>query len=411
MAEKITESQKQELIDAYNTLMEGKNSDPYGAYRLLNTLQELLGNRSENITDADKQRLIDIFNDYQSDEGSDPYGMYNLLDKLVTNKYAFDQIMHMQRVKSREFLPPPNFYIPPNPFMPAGGWVYISPEHIPGNNSPFEQSDDPWRGAEKQSSPIVLDLDGDGIETVGKAQGAYFDHDVSGFAENTGWISGDDGILTLDRNGDGIINDGTELFGDHTRLASGANAVNGFQALAELDENGDGKIDNQDAAYSQLRIWKDIDGDGYSMVEELLTLEEAGVKSLRTSGSKASNNDAYGNTEIVVSSYEKLDGTTANMSDYNFAVDTIHTVANAGSMVEVPEAIMSLPYLQGFGNVDDLWQAMAKDNSGELAGLVQSFIAEPNPVKRGDILEQLLAKWSGSEAVAPGSRGNYIDAV
>jgi hypothetical protein len=64
--------------------------------------------------------------------------------------------------------------------------------------------------------PLIFDLDGDGIETVASTGGAYFDHDGNGFAERTGWVSGDDGLLVRDINGDGMINNGRELFGDRT---------------------------------------------------------------------------------------------------------------------------------------------------------------------------------------------------
>ncbi|MDR1349322.1 MAG: hypothetical protein LBJ59_00820 [Zoogloeaceae bacterium] len=67
---------------------------------------------------------------------------------------------------------------------------------------------DPFRQAEKLSSPLVLDLDGDGVETLGLAAGAHFDHDGNGFAELTGWAGADDGLLVLDRNGNGVIDDG-----------------------------------------------------------------------------------------------------------------------------------------------------------------------------------------------------------
>ncbi len=107
--------------------------------------------------------------------------------------------------------------------------------------------------------PLVLDLDGDGIETTLVADGAYFDHDGNGFAEQTGWASSDDGLLAWDRNGDEIINDGKELFND---LVSFPNATNGFQVLAQLDDNQDGKIDVNDAIWNQLKIWQDYDGDG-----------------------------------------------------------------------------------------------------------------------------------------------------
>ena len=81
--------------------------------------------------------------------------------------------------------------------------------------------------------PLVLDLDGDGIETVaaGGFKGAMFDHDKSGIQTATGWVKPDDGFLVVDRNGDGIINDGSELFGDGTILSDGSKATNGYQAL------------------------------------------------------------------------------------------------------------------------------------------------------------------------------------
>jgi hypothetical protein len=110
--------------------------------------------------------------------------------------------------------------------------------------------------------PLVLDLDGDGIETTSVKAGAYFDHDGNGFAEQTGWASSDDGLLVMDRNADGVINDGTELFGDQTVLQNGQKATDGFQALAELDTNADGAIDINDTAFAQLKIWQYIDGDG-----------------------------------------------------------------------------------------------------------------------------------------------------
>jgi len=78
------------------------------------------------------------------------------------------------------------------------------------------------------NSPIILDLDGDGIETIGYKEGAYFDHDGNGFAEETGWASSDDGILALDRNGDGLINNGKELFGDNTFLINGPKGFEWF---------------------------------------------------------------------------------------------------------------------------------------------------------------------------------------
>ena len=107
-----------------------------------------------------------------------------------------------------------------------------------------------------------MDLDGDGVETTLTTDGAYFDHDGNGFAEQTGWTLPDDGLLAWDRNSDGRISDRKELFGNNALLKNNALATNGFQALAEWDDNLDGKIDVNDAVWTNLKIWQDYDGDG-----------------------------------------------------------------------------------------------------------------------------------------------------
>lgn len=71
---------------------------------------------------------------------------------------------------------------------------------------------DQFETAEEVRSPLVVDLDGDGVETVTAEGGVYFDHDANGFKENSGWVGQDDGILVRDINGNGIIDNGTELF-------------------------------------------------------------------------------------------------------------------------------------------------------------------------------------------------------
>ncbi|WP_296645077.1 hypothetical protein [Roseinatronobacter sp.] len=81
---------------------------------------------------------------------------------------------------------------------------------------------------------------------------------MDGFAEATGWVAADDGLLVLDVNGNGRIDNGSELFGDQTGHA------HGFLALAQHDDNGDGVIDEADTVYGQLRIWQDLNQDGIS---------------------------------------------------------------------------------------------------------------------------------------------------
>lgn len=132
------------------------------------------------------------------------------------------------------------------------------------------------QGRPPYTDPLVLDLDGDGIElTSVDNRLVRFDVDGDGFREATGWVQSDDGLLVLDHNGDGLINDISELFGNQT--------TSGFVALRGIDDNADGFIDTADANYSRLQVWRDLDSDGRSDGNELFTLDELGISRIRTS--------------------------------------------------------------------------------------------------------------------------------
>ncbi|HDG1679467.1 TPA: hypothetical protein PFE09_004369, partial [Kluyvera ascorbata] len=93
---------------------------------------------------------------------------------------------------------------------PNNGQWLLPPQYPGGSNSHVGPSLDKPKAA---SSPIILDLDRDGIETLAKQAGIFFDHDGNHFAENTGWVSADDGLLVIDKDGNGKIDSGNELFG------------------------------------------------------------------------------------------------------------------------------------------------------------------------------------------------------
>ncbi|MBI5546029.1 MAG: hypothetical protein HY901_19225 [Deltaproteobacteria bacterium] len=103
--------------------------------------------------------------------------------------------------------------------------------------------------------------------------------------------------LAFDRNGNGRIDDGSELFGSATVLTSGRRAVNGFEALAELDGNHDGKVDSQDKAWSRLLVWRDVDGNGVSRAHELQAAQKAGLASIDLAFRTDVRCDARGNCE------------------------------------------------------------------------------------------------------------------
>ena len=171
------------------------------------------------------------------------------------------------------------------------------------------------------TSPIVLDLDGDGVETTSIAAGTHFDHEHDGFAEATGWVGPDDGLLVRDLNGNGKIDSGAELFGTETLLGNGQRAANGFEAMRQLDANLDGKLDASDADYASLRIWKDANGDGKTDAGELVGLAQAGVQSIDLGYITTAMPDLQGNEHRQVSTYTTSTGVVRSVHDVWFAVD------------------------------------------------------------------------------------------
>jgi hypothetical protein len=122
----------------------------------------------------------------------------------------------------------------------------------------------------------------------------------------------------MDRNRDGAINGGTELFGQGTDLANGQKATNGYQALAELDTNKDGAIGSEDAKFSELMVWVDGNSDGVSDASELHSLSSLGITKLDLAAQTSTQTD-NGNLVGLVSSYTTTDGTTHEMADVWFA--------------------------------------------------------------------------------------------
>ncbi len=258
--------------------------------------------------------------------------------------------------------------------------------------------------------PLILDLDGDGIETTHiNNSNAFFDLDLNGFAENTSWAKGDDGFLVLDRNQDGIINNATELFGDRTLLNDGVTyASSGFQALAEYDDNQDGLIDAGDSIYSLLRVWQDADGNGVSAASELKSLLDLGIVSIALSYLNTGITDAADNIQVRVGEFTRTDGTTSAIGEYLFNRDTANSIDEP--IANLPPEIAELPNIQGAGNVASLHKAMADDTSGDLQDLVEAFIAEDDVAARNVLMEQILIKWTGSDTISPTSRGGVFDA-
>lgn len=151
---------------------------------------------------------------------------------------------------------------------------------------------------EGKESPIILDLGRNGYSLTSAANGVRFDIRADGVPVQIAWTSAnsDNAFLALDRNGNGRIDDGAELFGNATRLASGAKAANGFDALAELDTNQDSIIDASDPAWQQLLLWTDLDHDGASAAGELQPIARSSVTALETEYRRVGKKDRWGNS-------------------------------------------------------------------------------------------------------------------
>lgn len=165
-----------------------------------------------------------------------------------------------------------------------------------GGGSPDPRDDDTG-----YQDPLIISLNDTEYVLSSVEEGVKFDLDGDGEGQLTAWtVAGtDDAFLALDRDGNGSIDHGRELFGDATpQLPS--NEPNGFRALAVFDSpanggNDDDQIDARDFIFEHLRLWVDSDHDARSTPQELLTLPEAGIIAIELGYEKSSSVDAYGN--------------------------------------------------------------------------------------------------------------------
>ncbi|BBM04131.1 calcium-binding protein [Microbulbifer sp. GL-2] len=243
------------------------------------------------------------------------------------------------------------------------------------------------------ASPLILDLDGDGIETIGQDQNVHFDLDNSGFSELTGWVAKDDGLLVFDKNNNGLIDNGSELFGNNTALRAGNNAENGFVALAELDSNLDGIISSSDDNFNDLRVWQDVNSNGVVDSGELKSLQELNIAELGLAYRDSNSTDVFGNAHAQIGSYKLGNGVEREMTDVWFDTNTQDN-GNTDS-TSIPDDIAELPGISGSGNVASLHIAMANDESGQLKALVEQFSQANSVDERSTLLESILFQWVG----------------
>jgi len=277
-----------------------------------------------------------------------------------------------------------------------------------------------WQTAKTppRRDPLAIDLDGDGIETIGVPTGGspiLFDHDADGVRTGTGWVKPDDAWLVLDRNGNGTIDSGAELFGVDTMITvtepvmPGSStmqtvtrkATSGFEALKTLDANGDGVFNAGDAAFNQVQLWQDLNQDGVSQGNELFTLAAKGIASIALNPSTTSTNLGNGNTVTGQASVTRTNGSTTQIDSVELQASNLNLADNPfyrefTDAIPMTTQAQALPEMGGSGWTRDLREAMSlgTPEAAQLAQLVSTFAATETRDGQRAQLDALIDAWA-----------------
>ena len=249
--------------------------------------------------------------------------------------------------------------------------------------------------------PLTLDLDNDGLETTGINPNSpiLFDHDADGVKTATGWVKPDDAFLVFDRNNNGLIDTGRELFGDSTQLYAGGLAADGFAALAQEDTNADGLVNASDANWTKLKLWRDLNQDGISQSNELLTLASQNITALKVAKTANSQTLANGNQIADLGGFIRGDGSegtlgevTGNMGDINLADNPFYSQFT--DSIPLTEAAQGIAEMQGSGRVRSLRQAASLDGNTLVTQV--NALAGQSRAQMLQSLDTLLSDWSAT---------------
>lgn len=165
-------------------------------------------------------------------------------------------------------------------------------------------------------TPVVLDLDGDGVELLGLSAGVAFNWNGDGRPLASGWVGGDDGFLAYDFDGDRAIRHGKELaFKDYD-----PQATTDLEGLRSFDSNGNGRLDPEDAAWKDFGVWQDRGSDGNSDPDEFASLDALHIASISLTSDEQARIEE-GNIVFGMGSYQKSDGTVAELGDVGLRKD------------------------------------------------------------------------------------------
>lgn len=249
--------------------------------------------------------------------------------------------------------------------------------------------------------PLVIDLGGNGIDLISVADSnVNMDMDGNGYAERIAWVAPSDGLLAIDRNGNGTIDGLSELFGNAT--------TDGFVALKALDSNNDNKINASDTQFANLRVWVDTNGDGIAQAGEVNTLAHHGITEI--SLSKTTVNQFIDGTRIEATASVTSSAGGMSIGSVYFARETLLSEWVAPPEFEVSTAASKLPGLKGYGDVKNLNAAMTLDE--DLLDLAQELVEDAEAMTGAQIksaFEAILYKWADVESVSPTGRGAHVN--
>lgn len=236
----------------------------------------------------------------------------------------------------------------------------------------------------------------------------FFDIDNDGFAELTSWTNGKDGILVHDLNGNGLIDNQSELFG------MDAHNINGFKKLARFDDNKDKFISKDDKIFNQLRVWVDSNSDGKSNKDELKSLGSMHIEKIGLKYTSSQSTVNAGN-KVNHSAYYQAFGANIPIQDIELKRSNVMTRYLGNVKLDI--STLFLPTLKGFGNLTDLHVAMSKDKVlleqlRELSNSLFMNTAErlKDPEKLRAEFDALFFRWAECDQLPRNARGPFVDA-
>ncbi|WP_333804286.1 calcium-binding protein [Sulfurospirillum sp.] len=226
-------------------------------------------------------------------------------------------------------------------YASENGISLTSTDIIRSNGPMMEMIGSYWRGGNSSGGeytpPIVLDLNGNLKTSIAlESSNVYFDYDGNGIKEKTAWAESSDALLSMDLNGDGLINNGGELFGNYTKLADGSLSSDGYTALAQYDSNHDNIIDVNDSAFASLKIWKDANQNGITDAGELTSLQLSDISSIhltREDGTTFNQITEAGNIISNQTSFTSSSNGSGIVRDVWFKVDKNDTITNNDTFI------------------------------------------------------------------------------